>query len=101
MYRIKPLKSLQSAYLRLQAKRAGHPIEVVTLSPSKDCHGGKTDARRVQTRDVVVLSLVVLKMTVTEVGNNFGGSPKVWRDWLEESKEMTGAFDPTSVKRGR
>ena len=51
--------------------------------------------------DVVVLKSGGPKMTVTEVGNNFRGSPKVWCDWLEESKKMTGSFDPTSVKRVR
>ena len=48
--------------------------------------------------DVIKLKSGGPRMTVTQVGNNFLGSQKVWCDWLEESKKMTGSFDPTTVK---
>jgi uncharacterized protein YodC (DUF2158 family) len=54
-----------------------------------------------KTGDVVVLKSGGPKMTVTDVGVNFAGNPKVWCYWLEESKKLTGSFDPTSVKHVR
>lgn len=48
--------------------------------------------------DVVMLKSGGPKMTVKEVGPDFGGKPRVWCDWFDGAKRMSDDFEPGSLR---
>jgi len=48
--------------------------------------------------DVVMLKSGGPKMTVNAVGEQFGGAIRVWCDWFDGTKKLSGNFEPNSLK---
>lgn len=74
------------------------------ITPNAAYHGDKIHPKgygmsdQFKPGDVVMLKSGGPKMTVNDVGPDFGGKPKVWCTWFEGPKKFNDAFEPTSLK---